>query len=62
MLLLKNTATHPVCLTSGRVLAPGETGDGDPTGGDAEQVAVGNLTRVQDATAPTRKTAQKEQP
>lgn len=47
-MLVKNTAPgHPVCLASGRVLAPGETGDGDPDE-DFEQIKAGNLTPVQE--------------
>lgn len=45
---LKNTATFPVALPGGRVLAAGEIGDADPDDAQvAEEVRRGFLTEVQ---------------
>ena len=58
---VKATASDPICLDTGRVLAAGETADVDPST-NRDLLDRGDLTPVQDHPAPTktRKTAAEE--
>ena len=58
---VKATASYPVCLDTGRILAAGETADVDPDA-NRDLLDHGDLTPVQGPPAPTktRKTAAEE--